>query len=139
MFQSTSIHDFHKRIKAGLGCCFSSSPDCNGLAGKVWLFFVGYSFGNLFQFMLIEYAEGAVYAVVVQSMVTPLATLFWTFFEFVPHHNHFFWNPRFNITTVFTLGGLLIIVPTIIMYNYFSREDAKEKKLKDAEGVLSPK
>ncbi|XP_067658087.1 crt homolog 3-like [Haliotis asinina] len=129
---AASIQEFGGILGTGLRCCFSSDPGCNGLWWKLWLFQIGYSFGNLFQFLLIEYAEGAVYAVVVQSMVTPLATLFWTLFKFDVQNNHFYWSPEFNITTAFTLGGLLIIVPTVIMYNYFSKQDAKEKELKEA-------
>ncbi|XP_046340537.1 uncharacterized protein LOC124121566 [Haliotis rufescens] len=127
-----SIREFGGNLGTGLGCCFSTEAACNGLWWKLWLFLIGYCFGNLFQFLLIEYAEGAVYAVVVQSMVTPLATLFWTLFKFDVPNNHFFWSPDFNITTGFTLGGLVIIVPTVIMYNYFSKQDAKEKELKES-------
>jgi hypothetical protein len=60
-------------------------------------------------------------------MVTPLATLFWTFFTFDPEQDHFYWNPMFTETTAFTIGGLAIIVPAVILYNVFSRLDAREQ------------
>ncbi|ESO84332.1 hypothetical protein LOTGIDRAFT_236301 [Lottia gigantea] len=126
--EASSIHQFGDKLSRGIHCTFTlADPSCNGLMGKMWLFIVGYCMANLFQFLLIEYAEGAVYAVVVQSLVTPSATLFWTLFKFQAGKDHFFWSPQFNITTAFTLGGLCILVPTIIMYNYFSRIEAKEK------------
>ena len=105
---------------------FSSKAECNGLAGKSWLFFGGYTFANLFQFLLIEYAEGAVFAAVVQSLVGPIATMFWTFFEFNVKEDVFRWHPLFNETTVFTLAGLLLMVPGVMLYNYYSNKEAKE-------------
>lgn len=105
---------------------FSSKTECNGLVGKSWLFFGGYTFANLFQFLLIEYAEGAVFAAVVQSLVGPTATMFWTFFEFNVKEDVFRWHPLFNETTVFTLAGLLLMVPGVMLYNYYSNKEAKE-------------
>lgn len=105
----------------------STSSDCKGLVGKSWLFFGGYTFANLFQFLLIEYAEGAVFAAVVQSLVGPTATIFWTFFQFNEKENLFRWHPVFNETTVFTIVGLLLMVPGVMLYNYFSNKEAKEK------------
>ncbi|XP_041378008.1 uncharacterized protein LOC121390290 [Gigantopelta aegis] len=118
--------EFLDRLKSGLGCMFSSGTECYGLAGKIWVFVIGYCLGNLFQMLLIEYAEGAVYAVVVQSIVTPVATIFWTLFKYTAADDHFFWMPEFNITTGFTMAGLVIIVPTVVIYNYFSNQEAKE-------------
>nr|KAG5702492.1 hypothetical protein BaRGS_015124 [Batillaria attramentaria] len=71
---------------------------------KGWIFILGYTLGGLFQFLLIKYAEGAVFAVVVQSLVTPLATLFWTFFKFDVPTDHFYWDPQFTETTAFTIA-----------------------------------
>ncbi|KAK6176499.1 hypothetical protein SNE40_014771 [Patella caerulea] len=127
--EAASISDFGTKLSRGIHCTFMSPWDstCNGLVGKMWIFITGYCFANLFQFLLIEYAEGAVYAVVVQSLVTPTATLFWSFFKFQTKQDHFFWSPTFNTTTGFTLAGLGILAPTVVVYNYFSRKDAEER------------
>lgn len=99
---------------------FSSSADCYGVAFKAWLFITSYCTANLFSFLLIQYAEGAIYAVVVQALVTPLATLFWTIFKPSPA---FHWDPEFTMTTGFTLVGLMVISPAVVMYNYFSKKE----------------
>lgn len=125
--QAGSFSEFSDRYKKGTTCLFSTSSDCKGLVGKSWLFFGGYTFANLFQFLLIEYAEGAVFAAVVQSLVGPTATMFWTFFEFNEKENVFRWHPVFNETTAFTIVGLLLMVPGVMLYNYFSNKEAKEK------------
>ncbi|XP_061188243.1 uncharacterized protein LOC133196351 [Saccostrea echinata] len=122
---ASSFSEFSTRYKKGTTCLFSTSSDCKGLIGKSWIFFGGYTFGNLFQFLLIEYAEGAVFAAVVQSLVGPIASIFWTFFEFNVKENVFRWHPVFNETTAFTLIGLLLMVPGVMLYNYFSNKEAK--------------
>ena len=111
----------------GFQCNFSSAEDCHGLAYKGWVFILGYCLANLFQFLLIQRAEGAVFAVVVQAMVTPLATLFWTVFRYDVDADRLSWDPAWTETTGFTLGGLLVIVPAVLLYNVFSAWDAKER------------
>ncbi|KAK7093967.1 crt homolog 3-like [Littorina saxatilis] len=123
-----SFGDFSHRLNRGFGCNFSSADDCHGLAYKGWIFILGYCLANLFQFLLIQKAEGAIFAVVVQSMTTPLATLFWTFFKFDVPSDRFYWDPEFTETTGFTVGGLVMIVPAVILYNLFSKWDAQEAK-----------
>lgn len=62
----------------------------------------------------------------VQSLVGPIATIFWTFFEFNQKENVFRWHPVFNETTAFTAAGLLLMVPGVMLYNYYSNKEAKE-------------
>ena len=83
--------------------------------------------GNLFQFLLIQYAEGAIYAAVVQACISPLAALFWTLFKFDVKNDHFYWDPVLTETTGFTFVGVCLIVPAVILYNYFSIQDEKEQ------------
>ncbi|XP_076470511.1 uncharacterized protein LOC143300613 [Babylonia areolata] len=131
-----SFEEFAERMRRGFACNLSLSEACHGLALKGWVFILAFCFGNLFQFLLIQRAEGAVFAVVVQSVVTPLATLFWTFFRVDGVTGALRWQPAFTETTGFTIGGLLIIVPAAVWYNVFSRWDAaaeKEKKKKEKE------
>ncbi|XP_069138521.1 crt homolog 2-like [Argopecten irradians] len=123
---SDSPSQFFTKFNKGFSCLFSSADSCHGLAGKAWIFNVGYVFGNLFQFLLIQYAEGSVFAVIVQAMVTPLATVFWTLFNYDDTTDILSWQPVMNATTGFTLAGLGIIVPGVFLYNYFSRKEAQE-------------
>ena len=113
-------------MRRGLECSYTNPSSCNNLIGKSWLFFIGYTFGNLFQYLLIQYAEGAVYAVVVQALIAPTVTLFWTLFKYDERADTFGWNPNFNTTTAFTLAGLCIMIPGVVLYNYFSNKEAKK-------------
>ncbi|KAK7093807.1 hypothetical protein V1264_007497 [Littorina saxatilis] len=124
---ATSFEDFSQRLQRGIKCNFSSAGDCRGLTYKGWIFIMAYCFGNLFQVLLIEKAEGAVFVTVVLAIVTPLATIFWTFFKFDQDVDRFYFDPEFTETTAFTFGGLLIIVPSVILYNVFSHWDAEKK------------
>ena len=40
----------------------------------------------------------------------------------------FAWDPRFNETAAFTLGGLAVMTPAVIVYNLFSIQEAKQEE-----------
>lgn len=130
---SSSVSDFFKRLSRGLHCSFSTESSCRNLGGKAWLFYTGYTFGNLFQFLLIQYTEGAVFAVIVQALVSPIAALFWNLFRYDATTDVFEYKPTMNTTTGFTFSGLLLIFPGVILYNYFSSKEAASKKNLDKE------
>ncbi|CAH1773513.1 unnamed protein product [Owenia fusiformis] len=123
--QANSPAEFVDRLHTSLLCHFGADETCLDVLGRSWLFIFSYVLANMFQFLLIRYAEGAIYAVIVTALVTPLGTLWWTLFQSSPE---FAWGPVFNETTVFTLLGLSIMMPGVIMYNYFSQQEAKEKE-----------
>ncbi|EDO46792.1 predicted protein [Nematostella vectensis] len=58
--------------------------------------------------------EGATCVAIVQAIVTPLGFLFWTLFKEQPG---FHWQPEVSITTWFNIVGLVIMVPSIYIYN----------------------
>mmetsp|Transcript_73732 Transcript_73732/g.173181 ORF Transcript_73732/g.173181 Transcript_73732/m.173181 type:complete len:306 (-) Transcript_73732:112-1029(-) len=64
--------------------------------------------------LLLRHAEGATWLAIVQALVSPLGTLFWTLFKENPV---FKWHPEFLETTWFTLAGLVLIVPGVLIYN----------------------
>ena len=65
------------------------------------------------------------YTSIVSSLQTPLGAIWWTcLFSQQP----FAWDPRFNETAAFTLGGLAVMTPAVIMYNLFSIEEAKREE-----------
>jgi hypothetical protein len=74
---------------------------------------------------------------VVQSLVGPIATIFWTFFEFNEKENIFRWHPQFNETTGFTAVGLLLMVPGVMLYNYYSNKEAQDAA-KDGNSYTDP-
>ena len=75
--------------------------------------------------LLTRYAEGAVYTSIVSSLQTPLGAIWWTcLFSQEP----FAWDPRFNETAAFTLGGLAVMTPAVIVYNLFSIQEAKQEE-----------
>ena len=129
-FQADSASEFFHRMRRGLACSYSNPDSCQNLVGKFWLFMTGYTFGNLFQYLLIQYAEGAVYACVVQALIAPSVTLFWTLFKYDQRADTFGWNPHFNKTTAFTLAGLCIMIPGVVLYNYFSNIEVRQDKEK---------
>ncbi|CAH1773512.1 unnamed protein product [Owenia fusiformis] len=123
--QANSTAEFVDHLHTSLLCHFGADQSCLDVLGLSWLFIFSYVLSCIFMFLLIRYAEGAIYAVIVIALVTPLGTLWWTLFQSSPQ---FAWGPVFNETTVFTLIGLSIMMPGVIMYNYFSQKDVKEKE-----------
>jgi amino acid transporter len=66
--------------------------------------------------LLLRYTEGATYLAIVQSLVTPLGALFWSLFN-TDHCGGFFWEPHADSLTYFSIGGIILIVPAILLYN----------------------
>ena len=86
----------------------------------------------MFNLLLIKYTDGAVYSVIVQALVTPLATIFWTLFKAEPT---FTWFPVFDQNTVYVLGGLAIMMPSVVMYTVFSG-DAEQSQAASGIGTI---
>ncbi len=76
-------------------------------------------------FLLTRYAEGAIYTAIISALVTPIAAIWCSFFKPEPH---FHWAPDFTATTAFTLAGLAIMVPSVVVYNIFSMQDEQVTK-----------
>lgn len=94
-------------------------------AGAAWLFIIFYCIANLSSLLLIRYADGAIYLVVVQALVTPIAAFFWTLFTL---DNGFHWHPHFSLSTGFIIGGVAVILPCVVLYNYFGMKEQKEEE-----------
>ncbi|KAJ7371042.1 hypothetical protein OS493_028204 [Desmophyllum pertusum] len=62
---------------------------------------------------LLRHAEGATWLAIVTSLVTPLGFLFWTLFSESP----FKWQPEGHVSTWFSIGALVLMVPAIFLYN----------------------
>ncbi|XP_077998905.1 uncharacterized protein LOC144451867 [Glandiceps talaboti] len=120
---------FWENLSQGFKCQYGADRLCSDLIGRSWLFIVSYVMTYLFNFLLIRFADGAVYLVVVQALNTPLAALFWTFFKL--DNSSFYWNPVFDLATAFTLGGLAIMTPAVVMYRYFGDLEAEEEQQKE--------
>ena len=72
--------------------------------------------------MLIRFAAGAVFTVIIMALVTPLTTLFWNLFTTVPD---FHWAPFFDQATVLVLLGLAMMMPAVILYTYFADPESE--------------
>nr|XP_054750621.1 uncharacterized protein LOC129256445 [Lytechinus pictus] len=119
--------EFWDNLKHGFNCMYGQNPTCSDAVLYAILFIISYCLANLFIFLLVRFAEGAVYLVIVQALVTPLGAIFWTLFNPDPS---FHWKPVFNLATAFVLGGLVIMVPAVVFYNYFGNREAKEEEKK---------
>lgn len=118
----------------GAKCCYGQQDDgtCENAVLAYWVFIISYCLANLMVFVLVRFAEGAIYLVIVQAVTTPLGSLFFTFFQAEPH---FHWGPVFNITVAFRLVGLCIIVPGVVFYNYFEEQERKRDLNSTTPGV----
>ncbi|XP_071499392.1 chloroquine resistance transporter-like [Diadema antillarum] len=122
---ASSPREFWDNLSHGARCMYGQDPECSDAVLYSALFIIAYCLANLFIFLLVRFAEGAVYLVVVQALVTPLGALFWTLFSSDPS---FHWHPVFNLATGFVLAGLLIMVPAVVMYNYFGAQERKAEE-----------
>lgn len=108
---------------------YSSNSSCRQALVKSWLFILAFTFGTLSQYLLIQSSDGAIFAAVVEAVVGPFASLFWTLFEYNQVDDIVRWNPVFNITTSFSIGGLALMIPGVILYNYFVIQEKKSEDI----------
>lgn len=79
--------------------------------------------------MLVQSSDGAIFASVVEAVVGPLASLFWTLYRYNKSDNSIHWHPVFNETTAFSLAGLGLMIPGIILYHYFVIQEEKSEEV----------
>ena len=108
---------FFEKLSRGFSCFYGANNICDEVPTLAVIYILAYSGTTVFSVLLIRYAEGAVFAVVVLALVTPIVTLFWMFFESLPEI-HF--APKFDLAMVFVLIGLVVMMPAVIMYAYLS-------------------
>ena len=109
---------------------YNPDPTCQLPLQYCWLFILFYCLANLFSLMLIKYASGAVYLVVVQGLITPLGAIFFYLFP-IDKDARVHWKPVYYKTaSTFTMMGLLIMVPAVIAYNVIGIYTSKQKKAK---------
>ena len=97
-------------------------PNCSIPIGRFWLwifFFVADNFNTL---LLFTYSDGAIYMAIVASLKSPLAAIFWMFFE-LDSKSTFRWDPTFNTASIYVLCGLSMMVPAASVYNYISLKE----------------
>ena len=121
--QARGWEQFKEHMLYGINCMYGQGDSsCENAVLAYWVFIISYCLANLMMFILVRFAEGAVYLVVVQAIASPVGSLFFTFFQATPK---FHWGPVFNITTAFRLVGLCIIVPAVVFYNYFGEQERR--------------
>ncbi|EDV24210.1 uncharacterized protein TRIADDRAFT_57459 [Trichoplax adhaerens] len=124
-----------KEFQDGMYCGFMAQytgnsnvhyPWAAGASSAFILFFTGV---QLFSLLLIRYTDGANYLVIIQAPVTPLVAFFWTLFS---SKNGIHWHPHFTLSTGFIIASVLVIVPCVLLYNYFSILDDKKRAAREA-------
>ncbi|XP_046559199.1 uncharacterized protein LOC124268213 isoform X2 [Haliotis rubra] len=126
-----SFQELLRRVAVGMRCSVSTDASCQHLSLKAFLMISAHCVGYLFHFLLIKHAEGAILASLVQAMRTPIASIFWTLYHYNEDLDLLYWSPEFNITTCFLIGGLIIVMPAMLVYNYFSNEEMKSVYMRE--------
>ncbi|XP_028395878.1 uncharacterized protein LOC114519903 [Dendronephthya gigantea] len=108
-----NIHHFWDNWSFGFKCFFGGAG-CNSKCGvRGAMFIVMYTISYIGGGNLMRFSEGATLLAIVNAVVTPLGFLFWTIFRESP----FGFHPAVHITTWFSIGGLVAMVPAIFLYN----------------------
>ena len=107
---------------------YNPDPHCTMPNGRCWLFIVFYCLANLFSLMLIKYADGAIYLVIVNALVNPISGVFWTLFALRGRDSKFYWAPTFNAATIYVLAGLAMMVPAVVIYNMLGRKEKQAQR-----------
>lgn len=124
-----NFSDFRNHFKRGLQCSYSSSSDCARAVTRSWIFIAAFTCGTFSQYLLVQSSDGAIFASIVEAVVGPLASLFWTLYRYNKSDNSIHWHPVFNETTAFSLAGLGLMIPGIILYHYFVIQEEKSEEV----------
>lgn len=114
-----SAHALYERMSFGFRCVAGTAEECGGggPAIKAVIFILFYSAGALGTGLLSRHPEGATLVALVQTLNTPVAGLFWTLFQASP----FEWHPEWLATSYFSVGGLFLMIPGLVLYNMYSK------------------
>lgn len=105
-----------------------SDPNCQIPVGRCWIFVFFYCMANLISLMLIKYAEGAVFLVIVNALITPVGTFFNTLFQLKEDNGDFLWSPSVDVDFYYALAGIAIIVPAVLGYNYIGQRETRHTR-----------
>uniref|UniRef100_K1PN94 Uncharacterized protein n=1 Tax=Magallana gigas TaxID=29159 RepID=K1PN94_MAGGI len=105
-----NFSDFRNHFQRGLQCSYSSASDCGRAVTRSWIFIAAFTCGTFSQYLLVQSSDGAIFASIVEAVVGPLASLFWTLYRYNKSDNSIHWHPVFNETTAFSLAGLEVIL-----------------------------
>jgi len=108
-----SISEFGRNWWFGVQCFFGAAgcDSTSGIRGTMFILMYVCAYAGTAN--LLRHTEGATWASIVVSLVTPLGFLFWTLFNESP----FKWQPECHVSTWFSIGALAILVPAIFVYN----------------------
>lgn len=67
--------------------------------------------------------NGATWQAIVITLVTPLGALFWSLFQHGPPVK---WGPEFEQTTWYSVGGLAIMIPAMLLYHIWGAAEQPE-------------
>lgn len=97
-------------------------PHCLRPIGRVWLQVVIFLVDGLLQLLVIKFCDGAIYMAIISSIKAPLASIFWVLFK-LDSTSKFLWHPQFNMSTIYILCGLAIMVPAAVAYNLLTLKE----------------
>ena len=119
----------------GLQCHFTTDPSCFNLHYLMGIQVTAVTGALISIYLLTRYSDGAIYSAIISSVSFPLTVVFWTMFTFDPD---FQWAPRFTKTTAFAIGGLVVMVPAVAIYNWLSlRSDKSEEDTSETQSNAS--
>ncbi|XP_020900571.1 uncharacterized protein LOC110239198 [Exaiptasia diaphana] len=110
---TSSFEQFGKNWWFGLQCFFGSAGCDSDPGARGTMFILMYVLAYVGGGLLMRYTEGATLLSIVFSLVTPLGFLFWTLFKPEP----FGFSPAVHVSTYYSIGALVIMVPAIYFYN----------------------
>jgi len=110
---SSGVLNWAQHMHGGI-TCFLPGNQC-GYNGFAWgmAFALSFLVNFIGSGLLLKYSEGATWQACVMTLVSPIGTLWWTLFQEEPS---FHWGPQWATTSTFSVLGLLLICPGIILY-----------------------
>ena len=110
------------------------NSSCDNASAAYWVYIISYCLANTMYFVLILFADGAVYLVILLTLTVPLGSIFLDFFQ-IDNHPHFKGDKFSHCTDWYRYVGVVIIVGAVIGYFLFSRRKESEDQTQNMEGL----
>ena len=120
VFQSSDLGHMGQHLKHTVDCLFGVDVDtCGNVTWRLWALNICGPAGLLTGILITCYGEGAIFTTLLIALTLPLGTIFWTLFT--DTGASIIWDPKLTVESMFAFIGLLIILPPMVLYDYFGR------------------
>ena len=121
--QAKDLVQFKEHLTNGAKCMYGQATSLceSSTAAYYWMFIISYCLANMMYFLLIRFADGAVYLVITLSASVPFGSLIFALIQTDPK---FHWD---NTVWCRIVGEIIIIIAVGVFYRFSERSERESR------------